>query len=60
MKDSIELMKESSVIQAFKGGNLRRCISVEFQKKEERKMKLRDYMYLNEISGIRKKVPIPK
>lgn len=53
-------MKESNVIQAFKGSKLRRCISTEFQKKEERKMKLRDYLYLNEISGIRKKIPLPK
>lgn len=33
-------------------------MSLEFQKKYERKIKLRDYLYLNEISDCRKKEPI--
>jgi hypothetical protein len=46
-RESVERLKESSVIQSFKGSKLRRCVSLEFQKKEEKKMKLRDYLYLN-------------
>lgn len=51
-------MMQSSVIQSFKSGKMRKCLSVDFVKKEEKKMKLKDYLYLNELSGVRKKIPV--
>lgn len=52
-------MMESSGFN-FKAGKLRRCLSIELHKSREKKMKLKDYMYLNSISGVRKKVSLDK